>query len=134
MLRLAGPVTCPGSPCGQQRPEAWAGPPLAAQDMSPSAGKVSGQTGSVSGEHLLPRHVQAGGWAGLAFQGHRCSDGVRPGQQHPDIPAPPRPWASVQPPFRASGHSEWAVGPVGAIREHKAEGLAARDVAGEAST
>lgn len=40
---------------------------------------------------------------------------------------------SVQPPFRASGHGEWAVGPVEAIREHKAEGLAALDVAGEAS-
>ena len=39
----------------------------------------------------------------------------------------------MQLPFRASGHGEWVVGPVGAIREHKVEGLAARDVAGETS-
>ena len=62
--------------------------------------------------------------------------GKAPGQQRPghtSAPAPPRPRASVQPPFRASGHGEWAVGPVGAIRQHKAEGLAAQDMAGEAS-
>ena len=55
------------------------------------------------------------------------------GRGHTSAPVPPMPRVSVQPPFRASGHSEWAVGPVEAIREHKAEGLAARDVAGEAS-
>lgn len=55
------------------------------------------------------------------------------GPGHTSALVPPMPRVSVQLPFRASGHSEWAVGPVEAIREHKAEGLAARDVAGEAS-
>lgn len=114
------------------------GPLEAAQAWSPHAGKVSGPAGWVPSAHL---ELQGLCWQ-LDRQTRSCRvikarvgprpratmSGTYQGHQLPGPSAPPGPQASVQAPFRASGQGEWAVDPVGAIRGHKAEGLAAWDV------
>lgn len=108
-------------------------PMRAAQAVSPSSGKLRRQQGGARGSTWSPAHVQTGGWRGSASQGHHCLGGAQaPGSSIRNIPGPGLLPSSERHPCRLLsepvGRVNGVVGPVRAIRDHKAEELAAQDM------